>query len=424
MNFSRREVLQVVGGAASAAVVNSGGVLMRDALAAPRKPQASPALVAVFLRGGLDALSTLVPYADNDYARYRPAIALAAPDAGDKAVLHLDSTFGFNPNMRALHELYNQGMCIPIINVGSPHPTRSHFDAQDFMERGAPGMRQVATGWLNRYLQTTRSSNDPNLRAVSMQPLLPRALRGDYPVLAKPQQKADHALALYSQLYSAEMADRPARQSNQGMGLGTKQAVEEFGARTIEQLWELTRILEQPSPVPVEYPRGQFGDQMRDVAKLIKSQCGLEIAAVDYGGWDHHINVGPLDGQLGKRLSDVSGTLGAFVADLGPAMMRKTTILVMSEFGRTVRENNNQGTDHGHGGLMLVVGGSLNGRKTYGEWLGLEESKLYQRRDLPVLTDFRIVFAELLKGVFGYDGLSRKMFESYEPKQELLGFMA
>lgn len=419
---SRRDVLRWAGTTATFAVSASASPLAPLAKARERSVP-KPVLVAVYLRGGLDALSALVPYSDKHYADYRPALALAPPGNRSEAVLPLDDHFGFNPNMRGLHDLYERGMCVPIVNVGSPHPTRSHFDAQDFMERGAPGMRSVATGWLNRYLEATRAANDANLRAVAMQPLLPRSLRGDYPVLAKPEQKADHALALYSQMYMPQKANT-ARQARPTMGLATKDAIEKFGVKTIEQLWELNSILDRPAQLTVEYPRGRFGDQMRDIGKLIKAQCGMEIAAVDYGGWDHHIDVGPIDGQLGKRLADVSAAIGALTQDLGPELMRHTLVLVMSEFGRTVRENNNQGTDHGHGGIMLLVGGQLHGGKVYGEWTGLGENALHERRDLPVNTDFRLVFAEVLDGLFGYDGLSRNLFEAYKPQQQHLGFMA
>jgi uncharacterized protein (DUF1501 family) len=208
------------------------------------------------------------------------------------------------------------------------------------------------------------------------------------------------------------------------MGQEAKRAIEEFGAKTMEQLWELTRILEYRTPATVEYPNSSFGRQMRDIAKLIEFQCGLEVTAVDYGGWDHHINMGPVEGQLGKGLADVSASLGAFAADLGPERWRRTLVVVMSEFGRTVKQNANQGTDHGHGGIMLVLGGNLKGRKVYGVWAGLDESQLYEGRDLPVHTDFRLVFAEVLYGLFGFDGFKRKMFEGYDDQDQFLGFLA
>jgi uncharacterized protein (DUF1501 family) len=417
MITTRRDLLEQTGMAlvaGSAAHVLVGSV----ASAAPlKRSTARPTLVIVYLRGGADALNIVAPYRDKDYLRYRPSLALAQPGSSAGAVLQLDDQFGFNPNLKELHELYEQGICAPIVAVGSPHGTRSHFDAQDFMERGAPGLKNVSTGWLNRYLQDTKTSKDANLRAVSLQPLLPRSLRGAYPVLARPEQKADQAMALYSQLYM----EQPARMgSSKGGQQGTKMAVQEFGARTIEQLYELNGVLDQSDSSGVKYPETGFGRQMRDIAKLIKAQHGLEVTALDYGGWDHHIDEGPVTGQLGKKLADVSGSLGAFAKDLGSEQLKNTLVLVMSEFGRTAKENDNQGTDHGHGGFMLAIGGKLHGKKVYGKWTGLDESQLYEGRDLPVNTDFRIVFAEALHGLFGFDLVKSKLFPDFDVQANAL----
>jgi uncharacterized protein (DUF1501 family) len=189
-------------------------------------------------------------------------------------------------------------------------------------------------------------------------------------------------------------------------------------------LAELNAILDQPQQGTAKYPQSTFGRQLRDIAKVIKANRGLEVTALDYGGWDHHINEGPIDGQLGKNLADVSASVGAFVNDLGPAAMEHVLILIMSEFGRTVKENGNRGTDHGHGGFMLAVGGRLNGKKVYGKWTGLEDNQLYQSRDLPVHTDFRDVFAETLKGVFKFDAIKAGLFPRYRPQTPPLDFIS
>jgi uncharacterized protein (DUF1501 family) len=277
-------------------------------------------------------------------------------------------------------------------------------------------MKNVASGWLNRYLNATKKSTDANLRSVSLQPLLPRSLRGSYPVLARPDQNAEQAMGVYSQMYLRE----PARMGRTRKGgLGTKAAVQEFGARTIEQLWELNSILEQKSPSVAPYPQTTFGRQMRDVAKLIKAQRGLEVTAIDYGGWDHHIDEGPVNGQMGKSLADISATLGAFVQDLGSELFSTTLVLVMSEFGRTVKENENQGTDHGHGGFMLAVGGKVQGQQVYGKWTGLDDEQLYERRDVPVHTDFRTVFTETLQSMFRFDAAKAKLFPQFDERDSL-----
>jgi uncharacterized protein (DUF1501 family) len=382
----------------------------------------TPSIITVYLRGGADALSAVVPFSDKDYPRHRPTLAMAAPGSSSDAVLPLDDRFGFNPRLKELHALYQAGMCVPIVAVGSPHSTRSHFDAQDFMERGAPGMKHITTGWLNRYLQETRTSKDPSLRAVSLQPLLPRSLRGDYPVLARPDQKAEQAMAVYGQMYTNQMS-RPGVASAKSASQRTKESLEDFGARTIEQLSDLNQVLEQSSRSSVNYPQGRFARQMRDLATLIKARRGFEVSAIDYGGWDHHIDEGPLNGQMSRQLTDVSAGIGAFVQDLGQELMSNVLVLVMSEFGRTVKENNNRGTDHGHGGFMLAIGGKVNPKAVYGKWTGLADNQLYDRRDLPVHTDFRIVFAEALRDTFGFDGQKLGLFPSYSADAPPLDFL-
>lgn len=423
MGSTRREFLQQTGATVLGAAAYSQAVSAQAPAASRAAPQ-TPTLIAVYLRGGADPLCTIVPYADSDYPRHRPTLAVPGPDSkSTNKVLPLDATFGFNPNLKHLYALYQKGLCAPVVCVGSPHPTRSHFDAQDFMERGAPGLRHVMDGWLNRYLQETRTAKDANLRAVSLQSLLPRSLRGDYPVLARPDQKADLALAVYSKLYP-QMKGRPSSTpASPVRGQQTKQHVQELGARTIEQLVELNQILDRPSGTTARYPESGFGRQMRDIAKLIKSRRGLEITALDYGGWDHHVNEGPINGQLGQKLEDVGATLGAFVEDLGPQLVKNVLVLVMSEFGRTVKENNNQGTDHGHGGFMLAVGGKVSGKRVYGKWHGLATKDLYEQRDLPVTTDFRGVFAEALQALFDFDGIKLGLFPEYTTVSPPLGLL-
>jgi uncharacterized protein (DUF1501 family) len=227
-------------------------------------------------------------------------------------------------------------------------------------------------------------------------------------------------MALYSQLYMQQPTRTAAAKNAQ---YGTRMAVQEFGARTIEQLAELNAVLDQPGSNAASYPATTFGRQMRDIAKLIKARRGLEVTALDYGGWDHHIDEGPVSGQLGRKLADLSGSVGALVQDLGNELMKTTLLLVMSEFGRTVKENDNRGTDHGHGGFMLAIGGNLRGKQVYGRWTGLDEEQLYQRRDLPVHTDFRLVMTETLRGHFGHDAGKARLFPDFGA-DKMLGFHA
>jgi uncharacterized protein (DUF1501 family) len=420
MNTTRREFVKQAGVCVAGAAAATAPVSAYGAARQPSSRQSTPTVIAVYLRGGADALATIVPYGDKQLGEVRSSLLIPGPKStNSNRLLPLDDMFGFNPNMRELYALYQAGLCAPIVCVGSPHGTRSHFDAQDFMERGAPGQPFVSTGWLNRYLEETRTAKDANLRAISLQPLLPRSLRGEYPVLAKPEQKAELAMNVYYQLYGG-MKKAP---RSEAFGQKAKASIQEFGARTIEQLAELNLILEKSPPPAVKYPESGYGRQLRDIAKVIKANRGLEATAIDIGGWDHHINEGPLDGDLGRKLADVSGSVGAFVADLGPKLMENVLVLVMSEFGRTVHENGNKGTDHGHGGFMLAIGGRVNGKKVYGKWTGLAKHALYEQRDLPVNNDFRTVFAETLHKMFKFDALKQGLFPQYSADSEPLGFL-
>lgn len=380
-------------------------------------------LITIYLRGGADAMGIVAPYADKRYKEIRPTIALSAPDSNaSSAVLELDNRFGFNPNMTGLHNLYQKGQCVPIVAVGSHHTTRSHFDAQDYMERAAPGMHNVHTGWLDRFLMETQSPRDTNLRAFALQPLLPRSLRGDFPVLAQPEQSADEAMAMFEHVYK-DMRSTMRAPTRNVLGKQNKQIITDSGVTTIEQLRELNKIVNSPDAKGLTYPASRFGTQMKQVAKVLKANQGLQVTAMDYRGWDHHINEGPVDGTLGLKLKDLSDAIAAFAADIGDQRMSKVLVLVMSEFGRTAKENGNLGSDHGHGGMMLAVGGNLNGKKVYGSWTDLQDKNLYKNRDLPVHTDFRQVFAETLQGVFDYDGIKHGLFPDYTTDAPPLGFI-
>lgn len=394
-SLSRRDLLRAAGaGAASLALGGAlpaplGAVLRADE---PR-PGGPPALVVVFLRGGLDALNTVIPYADPRYRELRPTIAVAA-EAGDDGpgVVRLDDTFGLHPALAGLEPLWRARRLACVLATGSPHPTRSHFDAQDFMEYAAPGLRTVREGWLNRWLQATRGGGE--LRAVAMQGLLPRALRGSHPVLAIPEAKllarADRVLDLFEDVYGA------------GEPAAADDAVVGAGRETVAALRRYTSIVEAAAARETSYPTGRLGQRLRDVASLLHADVGLQVAALDVQGWDHHAGEGGVDGTLAAMLRELGDGLAAFAADLGPRLER-TLVLVLSEFGRTARENGNRGTDHGHGGLALLLGGAVKGGRVHGRWDGLDDRALYMGRDLPVTTDFRDVMAAALRGHLGFD---------------------
>jgi len=394
-----------------------------------------PTLVSVYLRGGSDPLSAIVPYHDPRYYEIRPTIGI--PVRGDETtpgVLPIGKYFGLHPAMKPLMPIYEKGHLVPILNVGSPHNSRSHFDAQDFMERAAPGVKSVTTGWLNRYLEATKGKDDSELRAVAPQPLLPRSLRGEYPVLAIPGYSANATMKEFEALYGtcegcekkhdANATDDPADETHE-MIVGT-------GASTIRRVREYQSLTGGGPANGAEYPRSRFARQMQDIASVIKSNRGLEIASVDYGGWDHHTAQGGAVGKFARMIGDVSESLAAFHTDLGDRM-GKVLVLVMSEFGRTVKENGNNGSDHGRAGFMLAMGGMVNGKGTkgggdwYGKWVGLQKRALADGRDLAVTTDFRWVFDEVLQKLFRFDTAKAKsgrndFFPGLRARQDL-GFL-
>jgi uncharacterized protein (DUF1501 family) len=366
-------------------------------------------LVAVFLRGGADALNMVVPYADEDYRRLRPRIAIPAADReGEKGVVVLDERFGLHPALAPLRALWDQSLLAPIVCTGSPHPTRSHFDAQDFMEYAAPGLRTVKDGWLNRYLEATRAQRRDGLRGLAMQRLLPRAARGAFPVLAvADHEKGDveSVLDTFDDLYGGARDAAGAMDGDSGPqpepALDTSVQV---GRDTIDSLRKLFDIIDRRDPAQRgrgPYPRSSFGLQMRRVAQVIKADAGLEVACVDLAGFDHHVNEGGSSGDFARRMEQLGGGIAAFAQDLGPRFA-DVAVLVMTEFGRTVLENGNQGTDHGHGSCMLLAGGAVRGGQVFGKWSGLDEKKLYEGRDLQVTTDFRAIFDEVLGAFMGF----------------------
>lgn len=396
-------------------------------------------LIVIYLRGGQDSLNTIIPYGDARYYEIRPTIAIA-PKAVDGAegVIKLTKEFGMHPAMAALKPCWDRRMFAPVINCGSPHPTRSHFDAQDFMEYASPGLRTSRDGWLNRYLNLTaeQRGKDSSLRALAMQGLLPRSLRGKYPVLAVPERggrRAGKYLDLFDDLYLEDKDDpmpataRPEddKKKRKKRGMIRRRAddpVVASGRNTIQTLRRYQQIVgeDRRSRRGARYPRGRLGDRLSDIAKVIHAGERLEIAAVDWNGWDHHTGQGGEQGRMANMLRHVSESIAAFLEDLGQHAGR-TVVMTMSEFGRTCRENGNMGTDHGHGGVMLLAGGPVAGGRIFGRWEGLEDKDLYQGRDNPVHTDFRNVMAEVLEVHLGADKLPKGFFPDFKIARKRLG---
>ncbi len=351
-------------------------------------------LIAVFQRGAVDGLSFVVPFGDREYARARPTIAVAAPGTKDGA-LDLDGFFGLNPRLAPLTGLWERRELAVIHACGSPDSTRSHFDAQDYMESATPGVKSTSDGWLNRYLQARQIDKANTFRAVALTPQLPRTLQGTAPALAMRNIasfgiRAESVGASFEEQYQA-VADRVLN------GTGR----EAFEAMKMMKMADPARY--QPEHGAV-YPQSAFGQALRQVAQLVKADVGLEVAFAEVGGWDTHVNQGSTQGQLATRLDDFSRAIGSLVTDL-ENRMADTVVLTMSEFGRAVSENGNRGTDHGHGNAMLVIGGGVRGGRVYGRWPGLLREQRYEGRDLAVTTDFRDVFAEIVDRHLGLSDL-------------------
>jgi uncharacterized protein (DUF1501 family) len=363
--------------------------LSRTAFAQGRSARTKQ-LIAIFQRGAVDGLNMVVPFGEGDYYKARPSIAIARPGSGDGAALDLDGFFGFNPRLQPLKPFWDARQLAIVHACGSPDSTRSHFDAQDYMESATPGVKSTSDGWLNRYLQARRVEGATPFRAVALGAQVPRMLQGPSPALAMSQigqfgiragQATETVNASFEALY-ASAADRVLN----GTGREAFDAIKMLKAND---------PLRYESEHGADYPRSAFGQALKQIAQLIKSNVGLEIAFADLGGWDTHINQGAAQGQLAGRLDDFSRSIAALVTDLGDRMA-DTVVLTMSEFGRAVGENGNRGTDHGHGNAMMVVGGGVRGGHVYGKWPGLSPEHRYEGRDLAVTTDFRDVFGEIV----------------------------
>src|SRR2546427_8028235 len=366
-----------------------------------------PVLVCLFQRGAVDGLNMVVPHGESLYYRERPRIAVPASD-----VVDLDGHFGLHPQLAALKRLWDNKSLGVIHAVGSPDSTRSHFDAQDYMESGTPGVKSTADGWLNRYCQHDRQHADTPSRAVALGPQLPRILAGSAPSLAIDDLQAFGLRAPRLQPAARDRLTRAFEQlyASSATGLLSSSSQEAFHA--VQMLKQLDLAEYRPAN-DAAYPRGRFGKAMLEIAQLIKADVGVQLAFADVTGWDTHVNQGASEGQLATRLGEFGQALAAFAQDLGEKL-RDVVVLTMSEFGRTVRENGNSGTDHGHATAMLVLGGPVNGGTVLGRWPGLDPAQRFEGRDVQVTTDFRDLFAEILARHLGARDLSA-VFPGFTP---------
>jgi uncharacterized protein (DUF1501 family) len=374
----RRDLLA----ASAAALLPLGrGAWAAPAAGGPRR------LVVVMLRGAVDGLNVVVPSGEDAYYAARPTIAIAKPGAGGEAALALDGHFALHPALAALLPLWQAKQLAFVHAAGSPDPTRSHFDAQLFIENGTPGTRVGEDGWMNRLLAALPGAHGPT-EAVAVGPTLPQILRGKLPVANLPLGPAagksmaidrPEVAAAFDRLYAGDGAIATAYHD------GRVARTELVGDMSAEKT-----AADNGAP-----PAASLPATAQRLARLLARDKSIRLAFIGLGGWDTHVRQGAATGQLAGRLRPLGDGLAAFAKGLGDDW-RDTAVIVISEFGRTVHENGDGGTDHGHGNAIWVMGGGVQGGRIYGDWPGLAPASLYQNRDLVVTTDYRTVLAAII----------------------------
>ena len=423
MSISRRLFLK--NGAISLASIGMVGFgpsfLRSTVLADTTSGKRKKTLICIFQRGAADGLNIVVPHGDPSLYTHRPGFAIARPSGSDpQAALDLDGFFGLHPALAPFLPIFKDGHLAAIQACGSPDGTRSHFDAQDFMEAGAPGDKRVADGWLSRAVLACPEDRAKLVAASAFRAVamgcdngLPRSLQGDAGALAIPDL-ASFGIGMKN--LRGKQGAQAAAQSGAVDGFESiyTSAVGDVLHGTGQESFEAIAALKKLSPgsyVPEHgavYPNGRFGQSLRQVAQLIKADVGVEVAFAEMGGWDTHTQQ---QGRLNQQLRDFSQSIAALYYDLGDRMS-DVVILTMSEFGRTVRPNGTNGTDHGHATCFFALGGEVNGGKVLGKWPGLAPEQLYENRDLALTTDFRAVFGEIAQKHLGAEGL-QKIFPGY-----------
>jgi uncharacterized protein (DUF1501 family) len=360
-------------------------------------------LVVLFQRGAADGLNIVVPFGEPNYYRMRPSIAIPQPKrGGGETAIDLDGFFGLHPSLAPLAPVFQKNDLAIVHAAGSPDPTRSHFDAQDYMESGTPGVKATEDGWLDRALGTIPEENATPFRAVAMGPNLPRMLRGNTGAIALPDLRQFKV-----QPQSAAMANVAEGGFEALYAQTVDHALHGTGAETFEAIDMLKKIdmATFPPANGADYPKSPLGQKLQQIAVMLKANIGVEVLFVDCGGWDNHVNEGGVQGQLSNLLKELGQTLAAFYQDMGDRMS-DVVVVTMSEFGRTAKENGNRGTDHGHANCMFVMGGDVRGGRVYGKWPGLADQQLYEGRDLMLTTDFRAVVGEILTKHLGVKNLA------------------
>lgn len=359
-------------------------------LADPHVGPRGDTLVCLFLRGGADGLNIIIPHGDAQYYHLRPTISIPRPDDGraEGKAIDLNGFFGLHPALAPLYDIYQAGDAAFIHATGSPDETRSHFEAMDLMERGV--VSTDYSGWLARHLATLDTGNESALRAVGIGDMLPASLNGTVTATALQSIANYHLDGREDAVGSMQTLLQALYHQNETL----LTAVADQTLATIEILRQVNETRYQPRGRA--YPEGEFGAALQMVAQLIHADVGVEVACLDLGGWDTHVAQGSTDGLLARMLTELATGLTAFYEDLVDRMDR-VTLVVMSEFGRRAQENGGLGTDHGHGNMMMVLGGGVNGRVVYADWPGLHMEQLVGPGDLAITTDYRDVLAEIVR---------------------------
>lgn len=407
--MDRRQFLGA--GSAAAAALMSAPVWLPRVAFAQSEDTSRDVLIAVFLRGGCDGLSICVPFADNAYYAARPTLNIPRPDSGDPlAATDLDSFFGLPPAMTPLMEAYLAGHLLFVHACGQEDESRSHFDAQNFMELGKPRDPNLFTGWIARHLLSTDPMNPSSvLRAIGMSAALQRSLAGSPLALPIPNP-ADFGLDGLPGTEADRLATLERSYANGPVALRT---IAENTLTTIDLLDAID--FENYAPGNgATYPTSPFGNSLKSAAALIKAEIGVEAVTVDLGGWDTHESQEPREGYMANLMRDFAETLAAFHGDLTAGPGVNFTLVVMSEFGRVVNENANKGTDHGHGNIMIALGNHIAGGRVLSNWPGLTPENLFQGQDLDVTIDYRDILAEIVQNRLGNGDLA-SVFPGFTP---------
>jgi uncharacterized protein (DUF1501 family) len=391
--FMRGGAMAVVGTAMVPALFTQAVLAQTEGLRTSGKR-----LVVLFQRGAVDGLNVVIPYREQAYYQSRSTIAVP-----QKSVIDLDGFFGLHPSMASLKPFWDAKELAIVHACGSPDPTRSHFDAQDYMESGTPGVKSTPDGWLNRALGVSPAPAPVSaFRAISVGPTIPRTLAGRQPAVAI-DTVATFGLHDHGSGASLPTPSAAAPVAPDGFAAMYASSVNSVLHGTGAETFEAIRMLRSADPRKYQpqngavYPANPFAQSMRTIAQLMKSNVGVEVAFAEMGGWDTHHNQGGENGQLANRLREWSQGIAAFRNDMGQSG-EDIVLVTMSEFGRTLQQNGTGGTDHGHANVMLVMGSPVQGGRVYGKWPGLGPGQLNDNRDLHVTTDFRQVLQEAVSG--------------------------